>query len=82
MKLDRPLDFQAVADHAMYLGMLPAMLDPDSPAYRHPEAARLRAARTPEEREASRSRSIPTSRARPVRGSISTRGWFATHGLR
>jgi hypothetical protein len=50
MKLDRPLDFQAVTDHAMYLGMLPAMLDPDSPAYRHPEAARLRAARTPEER--------------------------------
>ncbi len=42
MRLDRPLDFQAVADHAMYLGMLPGMTDPESPAYAHPEAARLR----------------------------------------
>ena len=25
LKLDRPLDFQGVADHANYLGMLPAM---------------------------------------------------------
>ena len=25
LKLDRPLDFQAVTDHGMYLGMLPGM---------------------------------------------------------
>lgn len=50
LKLDRPLDFQGVSDHAVYLGMLPAMLDPDSAAYRHPEAARLRAAQTADER--------------------------------
>ena len=42
MKLDRPLDFQMVADHGMYLGMLPAMTDPDSPAYNHPEAEDIR----------------------------------------
>lgn len=38
LRLDRPLVFQAVADHANYLGMLPAMTDPDSQAYDHPAA--------------------------------------------
>ncbi len=42
MQLDRPLDFQAVADHAIYLGVLVAMGDPDSPAYKHPFAETLR----------------------------------------
>lgn len=50
MQLDRPLDFQAVADHAMYLGMLPGMTDPASPAYDHPEAESLRSAETVDER--------------------------------
>jgi Protein of unknown function (DUF3604) len=50
MKLDRPLDFQAVTDHGMYLGMVPAMTDPDSPAYQHPEAEALRGAKTADER--------------------------------
>ncbi len=50
MKLDRPLDFQAVTDHGMYLGMLPAMLDPDSPAYNHPMAADMREAQSADER--------------------------------
>ncbi len=52
LKLDRPLDFQAVSDHGMYLGMLPAMTDPDSPAYQHPEAEQVRAAKTARERGA------------------------------
>ncbi len=51
MQLDRPLDFQAVADHANYLGMLPAMTDPDSPAYDHPVAEVVRTAETVEERQ-------------------------------
>ena len=51
MRLDRPLDFQAVADHANYLGMLPAMTDPDSPAYDHPVAEVVRTAETVEERQ-------------------------------
>ena len=42
LKLDRPLDFQGVADHANYLGMLVAMNDPDSPAYGHPAAETVR----------------------------------------
>jgi hypothetical protein len=44
LQLDRPLDFQMVADHANYLGMLPAMTDPDSPAYDHPVAETVRTA--------------------------------------
>ena len=50
LRLDRPLDFQAVTDHGMYLGMLPAMTDPDSPAYHHPEAENVRGAETAEQR--------------------------------
>jgi hypothetical protein len=50
LQLDRPLDFQAVADHANYLGMLPAMTDPGSPAYAHPAAETVRNAETVEER--------------------------------
>ncbi len=52
MKLDRPLDFQAVTDHGMYLGMLPAMTDPNSPAYNHPEGESMRNAKTADERRA------------------------------
>ncbi|MDE2692487.1 MAG: DUF3604 domain-containing protein [Acidobacteriota bacterium] len=50
MKLDRPLDFQAVADHGWYLGMLAAMTDPSSPAYGHPIAEGVRNARSADER--------------------------------
>ncbi|MCY3965652.1 MAG: DUF3604 domain-containing protein [Acidobacteria bacterium] len=50
LKLDRPLDFQGVSDHANYLGMLPAMLDPDQPAYNHPAAETVRNAETVSER--------------------------------
>ncbi len=52
LKLDRPLDFQAVTDHGMYLGMLPAMTEEGSAAYGHPVAADLRAAVDADERRA------------------------------
>jgi len=38
IQLDRPLDFFAVTDHASFLGMLPAMLDPEQEASRHPDS--------------------------------------------
>ncbi|MEQ8860887.1 MAG: DUF3604 domain-containing protein [Pseudomonadales bacterium] len=50
MQLDRPLDFIAVTDHAMYLGMVPQMADPDTSVGRHPISRRLQAATTQEER--------------------------------
>jgi hypothetical protein len=50
LKLDRPLDFQGVSDHANYLGMLPAMQDPDQAAYNHPAAETVRNAETIQER--------------------------------
>ena len=38
IRLDRPLDFFAVTDHASFLGMLPAMLDPEQDVSRHPDS--------------------------------------------
>ena len=42
MQLRTPLDFQAVTDHAFYLGMLPAMNTPGDPLYDTPIAEELR----------------------------------------
>ena len=42
LQLNRPLDFQAVTDHATYLGMLPAMMDPTSAVAEHPLAREVR----------------------------------------
>src|SRR6056300_565429 len=50
MKLSRPLDFQAVTDHAIYLGMLPAMHDPRQNVSKHPISLEMRNAKTPGER--------------------------------
>ena len=50
MKLRRPLDFQAVTDHAVYLGMLPAMHDASSEVANHPLAQRMQAAQSVGER--------------------------------
>ena len=50
MKLDIPLDFQAVTDHAMYLGMVPAMYDESTNVSKHPVATKLRNATSGRER--------------------------------
>ena len=50
MQLDKPLDFQAVTDHASYLGILPAMANPASSVGTHPLAMALRDARTAPEK--------------------------------
>lgn len=46
MQLNKPLDFQAVADHASFLGMLLEMNDPETQAGKHPDSAIVRAAVT------------------------------------
>ncbi len=46
IRLDRPLDFYAVTDHAHYLGMVDAMADPSHPLSQLPEAKRYTEART------------------------------------
>ncbi|HSG90594.1 MAG TPA: DUF3604 domain-containing protein [Pseudomonadales bacterium] len=50
MQLDKPLDFLAVTDHASYIGMLPAMFDPESSVGEHPTAVQLREAKTAADR--------------------------------
>jgi hypothetical protein len=50
MKLRVPLDFQAVTDHAMYLGMVPAMFDTSTDVSKHPVATGLREAQSPSAR--------------------------------
>jgi predicted component of type VI protein secretion system len=52
MQLRSPLDFEAVTDHAAYLGMMEQMNDPATVAGKRPEAERLRAANTVEARRA------------------------------
>ncbi|MGI9327370.1 MAG: DUF3604 domain-containing protein [Pseudomonadales bacterium] len=44
MQLKTPLDFLGVTDHAMYMGMLPAMDDPNSKPGQHPIAISIREA--------------------------------------
>ncbi|MFV8781413.1 DUF3604 domain-containing protein [Microbulbifer sp. SA54] len=39
IKIERPLDWYIVSDHAEYLGALPLMEDPNSPISKHPLAA-------------------------------------------
>ncbi len=50
MKLSLPLDFQSVTDHAIYLGMLPAMHDPKQKVSKHPISLEMRKAKTQNER--------------------------------
>ena len=46
MTLTEPLDFQSVTDHAIYLGMLPAMHDPKLAVSKHPLSLNIRKANT------------------------------------
>ncbi|MEZ5550536.1 MAG: DUF3604 domain-containing protein [Pseudomonadales bacterium] len=50
MKGSAALDFQAVTDHGIYLGMLPAMNDPESKAGRHEISVAIREAKTAADR--------------------------------
>ena len=50
MKIAAPLDFQSVTDHAIYLGMLPAMHDPKQEVSKHPISLEMRKAKTQMER--------------------------------
>ncbi len=52
MQIRRPLDFEAVTDHGTYLGMLPAMFDPESTVFAHPMAERIREAAKTRDRSA------------------------------
>lgn len=47
MKLKKPLDFQAVTDHGVYLGMLPEMWDETTKAGQHELSKRIRGAKDP-----------------------------------
>ena len=59
MKLPAPLDFQATTDHAMYLGMVPAMFDADSSVGSHRVAKALREAKTASERRQAFGQMLP-----------------------
>lgn len=52
MQLRAPLDFLGVTDHAMYMGMLPAMDDPATTPGKHPIAIGIREAANAQERVA------------------------------
>ena len=52
MRLEAPLDFLAVADHATYLGMFEQMDNADSGVGRHPLSIALRSAETTDDRVA------------------------------
>ena len=46
IRLDAPLDFYAVTDHASFLGMLPAMMDPEQAVSAHPASEMVTAIRS------------------------------------
>ena len=49
MTLPQPLDFQAVTDHGIYMGIMRAMFNPLSSVGAHPLAVQLRSAKSAEE---------------------------------
>lgn len=53
IKIDRPLDFYAVTDHAFFLGMLDAMEDPGHPMHKHRTAKRMRTPKSNTQRHTS-----------------------------
>ncbi len=59
MQLGAPLDFLGVTDHAMYMGMLPAMSDAESLVGQHPISVGIREAAGPQERLAAFQKMFP-----------------------
>ena len=59
MQLKAPLDFQAVTDHAVYLGMVPAMFDENSSVAAHRVSRGLRGAKTAGERRSAFGTMLP-----------------------
>lgn len=59
MQLSKPLDFQMVSDHGVYLGMLPAMMQPSSSVSGHPLAEEMRTAEQPHERAQAFGKIVP-----------------------
>ncbi len=59
MRLKQPLDFLGVTDHAMYMGMLREMNDPQTKAGQHEIAKGIREAATPAERVSAFQRMFP-----------------------
>ena len=59
MQMSRPLDFLGVTDHAMYMGMLPAMDDPATRPGKHPVAVDIQTAKTPQGRLAAFNQMLP-----------------------
>ena len=62
MRLNAPLDFLAVADHATYLGMFEEMDNPDSSVGQHALSIALRDAATPADRSAVFQEVLPRER--------------------
>ena len=84
IQLDAPLDFYAVTDHASFLGMLPAVMDPEKDVSAPGGRARVRLrqrgrdGRRPAPGRGATSGPTPSARAsRPT-----TRTWCARHGER
>ena len=59
MQLSKPLDFQMVSDHGVYLGMLPAMMQASSSVGDHPLAEEMRRAEQPHERAQAFGKIVP-----------------------
>jgi len=59
MQLKAPLDFQAVTDHDLFMGVIRAMDDPNTKVGKHPLSKELQAADTPQARSALFQKIIP-----------------------
>jgi len=63
MQLKAPLDFQAVTDHDLFMGVIRAMDDPNTKVGQHPLGKELQEADTPQARSALFQKIIPLLRA-------------------
>ena len=65
VKMNRPLDFMAVSDHAEYMGALMEMQEEDSPLYNISLAQKLRSENVKEARKANRNLRMHIALNRP-----------------